>query len=321
MRFPYMLSTALVIVAVSNAYPQESRGERGAVQRWPSQGQPRGEQGPPPSAGPRAAVPRQPSQESRGARPGAQASRPDARSQERPGAQAFRPSVPRTEAVPRESPSGQNPTFGAAPVPGATGDARRRFGPVRGSNADDQVFAQRRAEPRTGSRPRGDNPQTGVAVPRGSRPPVTRGDRNGYGYVRPRNNYYYNYPYYSYPRRYYPYGYGGFGLGFFYYDPYLWHGNSWGYYGAAGYPYLGYGYGYDLGKLRLQVRPRDAEVYIDGYYAGVVDDFDGRLQGLALETGGYSVEIRMPGFEPLTFDIRITPGRTTTFRGDLRQLP
>ncbi len=146
----------------------------------------------------------------------------------------------------------------------------------------------------------------------------------------------YNNYYYAYPRRSYPYGYGGFGLGYFYYDPYVW-GNSWGfsgYYGSgygygatygygAGYPgyaaYPGYaGYpGYDVGKLRLQMQPRDAEVYIDGAFSGVVDDFDGRLQGLTLETGGYGVEVVAPGFEPLKFDIRITPGRTTTYRGEL----
>jgi PEGA domain-containing protein len=145
-------------------------------------------------------------------------------------------------------------------------------------------------------------------------------------YVQPRGSYrnrgiYNNYYYYNYPRRYYPYGYGAFGLGYFYYDPYVWRGNSWGSYGSAGYPYLGYGNGYELGHLRLDVRPRDAEVYIDGYYAGIVDDFDGRLQGLALETGGYTVEIVAPGLEPLTFDIRITPGRTTTYRGQLLPQP
>ncbi len=85
----------------------------------------------------------------------------------------------------------------------------------------------------------------------------------------------------------------------------------------GGYPY-GYGYGgYDTGRLRLQMQPRDAEVFIDGYYAGQVDDFDGRMQGLTLETGGYSVEVRKPGWETLTFDVRVTPGRTTNYKAEL----
>ena len=58
-------------------------------------------------------------------------------------------------------------------------------------------------------------------------------------------------------------------------------------------------------------------MFVDGYYAGLVDDFDGRLQGLQLETGGYKVEIRKPGWESLTFDIRVTPDRTTTYKAEL----
>jgi hypothetical protein len=121
------------------------------------------------------------------------------------------------------------------------------------------------------------------------------------------NNYYY------YPRRYYPYGYGSFGLGYFYYDPYAW-GPSYSY---AYPPFRGYGYGYPTGEHRLDVTPRDAEVNVDGYYAGRVDDFDGLFQSLELEEGAYRIEIVAPGFAPLDFDVRIYPGRKVTYRGDL----
>ncbi len=117
------------------------------------------------------------------------------------------------------------------------------------------------------------------------------------------------------PRYNYAYRYGTLGWG--YYDPF-WYGAGpqyGSYYGGAYYG--GSAYDYDFGRLRLDVRPRDAEVHIDGDFVGRVDDFDGRLQGLTLETGGYSIEIVAPGFESLTFDVRITPGRTTTYRGDL----
>jgi hypothetical protein len=141
--------------------------------------------------------------------------------------------------------------------------------------------------------------------------------------------------FYVYPRRYYPYGYGGFGLGFFYYDPYRWFpgyfgafygGPYGGYYGGSYYGgyggYAGYGgYGYDAGQLRLQVSPRHAEVYVDGYYTGIVDDYDGITQGLTLESGAYSIELVAPGYEPLQFNVRITPGNKVTYRGDLRLRP
>jgi hypothetical protein len=201
--------------------------------------------------------------------------------------------------------------------------------------------------PRT--RDRGDNAPVGQAVPRGevrrdptppSGNPSWRGGARTYS-VRPPvyNNYFYSYPYYTYPQRYYPYGYGAFGLGYFYYNPYAWYPR---YYGYSGYGYSGYStygspgystYGspgyysnrstsvFDIGELRLQVSPRYAQVFIDGYYAGEVDDYDGMFQGIKLESGPYHVELVAPGYETLAFDIRITPGQKITYRGDLRRLP
>ena len=85
------------------------------------------------------------------------------------------------------------------------------------------------------------------------------------------------------------------------------------------------GFGYDNndedGTLRLKVEPRDAEVYVDGYYAGIVDDFDGIWQQLRLDAGGYRIEIRKPGLTTLTFDVRVQPGRTITYRGDMTMTP
>ena len=72
-----------------------------------------------------------------------------------------------------------------------------------------------------------------------------------------------------------------------------------------------------VGELRLKVDPRDAQVFIDGYYAGRVDDFDGVFQSLRLEEGEYQVEIVSPGYQPLAFDVRIFPGEKTTYEGDL----
>ena len=120
---------------------------------------------------------------------------------------------------------------------------------------------------------------------------------------------------YYYPRRSYPYGYGAFGLGYFYYDPYDYYS-----YPYPGYRFNGYGYGYPIGELRLKVQPRDADVFVDGYFAGRVDDFDGIFQALELEAGAYSIEIVAPGYEPIQFDVRIQPGRKITYDGDLRRL-
>lgn len=137
-------------------------------------------------------------------------------------------------------------------------------------------------------------------------------------------NYYRN----NYYRYYDPWGYGGFGLGYFYYSPWAWSpGYSYGY-GYGGAPYGGYYAGqhygagdFDTGSVKLKVKPRDAEVFVDGYYAGVVDDFDGALQSLKLDAGAHTIEIRKPGLESLRFDVRVQPERSITFRGEMKTAP
>ena len=56
-------------------------------------------------------------------------------------------------------------------------------------------------------------------------------------------------------------------------------------------PRYGSGFGFDIGELRLQVFPRNAQVFVDGYYAGTVDDYDGTFQALKLEAGPYQIRI------------------------------
>ena len=43
--------------------------------------------------------------------------------------------------------------------------------------------------------------------------------------------------------------------------------------------------------MRFDVKPNDASVYVDGYYAGVVDDFDGAFQRLRTAPGGHEIEL------------------------------
>jgi PEGA domain-containing protein len=97
------------------------------------------------------------------------------------------------------------------------------------------------------------------------------------------------------------------------------------YYGAGGsYPY-GYtprGYynpipGRPYGGLRITGAPREAHVFADGYYVGIVNDFDGIFQHLNLEAGPHRIEIEVPGYETIAFDVMVQPGRTVTFRADL----
>ena len=107
----------------------------------------------------------------------------------------------------------------------------------------------------------------------------------------------------------YPYNYG-------YYPNYRY---GYGYPGYYGYSSGYYGGGYIDGHARLRIldAPRNAEVYVDGYYAGIVDNFDGVLQHLELTPGPHQIEIRAYGFAPLVFDVNAIGGRTITYRARL----
>jgi hypothetical protein len=94
------------------------------------------------------------------------------------------------------------------------------------------------------------------------------------------------------------------------------YGLAWGYpgYGSAPDPFDTSG---GTGSVRLAIEQRDADVYVDGYYAGVVDDFDGHFQHLNLTPGAHRVEIREPGYEPLIVDLMIQAHHKISYRGGL----
>ena len=197
-------------------------------------------------------------------------------------------------------------------------------------------------------RPSGGHPGAGRPVS-GTRPPsggayrgnYYRGAYNGGAYYRGSayyRGYGHGYRGYGYGYRGYGYGYRGYGYGYGY-RPYGYYGYGygWPYYGLGfgfgiGYPYWGaysYGWGYPyawggyyggyypsyhvndaLGSAQLKVSPRETEVFVDGYFAGVVDDFDGFSQRLRLEPGEHEVTLFLEGHRPLTRKMLFTVGQT-----------
>jgi hypothetical protein len=101
------------------------------------------------------------------------------------------------------------------------------------------------------------------------------------------------------------YYYRGFYPGF--YSPFFWAP-----FGQYPYPYPYYGpWAYDdTGSARLQVTPRNTKVYIDGYFVGVVDNFDGNLQRLNVESGEHELQLHLEGYRPFTLKVLFVRGRT-----------
>jgi hypothetical protein len=74
------------------------------------------------------------------------------------------------------------------------------------------------------------------------------------------------------------------------------------------------------GGISFDITPGSAQVYVDGSFAGVVEDFDGASEPLLLAPGPHYVEIRLAGYRTATFDVTITPGEVTPYQGALERL-
>lgn len=86
-----------------------------------------------------------------------------------------------------------------------------------------------------------------------------------------------------------------------------------------GYPYVGYpywAYPYDTyplttaANVKTDVTPKETEVYVDGYYAGVANDFDGAFNRLHIVPGGHAVTLRLDGYRTVTENIYVRPDST-----------
>ena len=102
-------------------------------------------------------------------------------------------------------------------------------------------------------------------------------------------------------------------------------GGGYGYFGPSVYGpgwgpgwYPAYGYGYypgwpgrlayrsDLGEVKLSTDSRDAEVFVDGSYAGVAKD----LKTMHLRPGSYDIEVREPGKTSYYRRVYVLSGKT-----------
>jgi hypothetical protein len=95
-----------------------------------------------------------------------------------------------------------------------------------------------------------------------------------------------------------------------------WYGPYWGPYPYYGY-YGGYYYGPATGAVKFDTSVKNAEVYINGAYAGTV----GKVKTLHLRPGSYNIELRAPGYMRYAEKIYVAPGKTLHLNPDLRVQP
>ncbi len=73
------------------------------------------------------------------------------------------------------------------------------------------------------------------------------------------------------------------------------------------------------GGLRLETIPDRAQVYVDGFYVGLAEDFGVSGRPLDLATGSHRVEVRAPDYDTLSFSVMIEPNQIVRYRGDLQR--
>jgi hypothetical protein len=150
-----------------------------------------------------------------------------------------------------------------------------------------------RAQPRPDSDRQRESPPPRTDRPRHPSPPPRAIPPRYYGFPRA-----YYFPPVSLQRGFYYHPYFGF-----YYGPY---------YGPF-YPYPGPFAGqlpYGTSALRTRVKPVETEVYVNGYYAGIVDDFDGVFQRLYLAAGRNDLELHLNGYRSYRQKVYANPGDT-----------
>jgi hypothetical protein len=94
-------------------------------------------------------------------------------------------------------------------------------------------------------------------------------------------------------------------------------GMPFGYWGGpfGRYPYPGYvGYRGAAGRVELAVKPDQARVVVDGYYAGSVDDLGGSI---ALPPGGHEIALKLDGFKTHRVAIYASLGNTLKIKHEM----
>jgi hypothetical protein len=103
------------------------------------------------------------------------------------------------------------------------------------------------------------------------------------------------------------------------------------FWGPGPYPYsAAYPDGACLSSsVRVLATPQQADVYVDGFYAGLVDDFDGALQRLPITPGDHAITLYLEGYRTVTRHVVAMAGSTVTLQitmdnvgpGEVSELP
>jgi len=73
-------------------------------------------------------------------------------------------------------------------------------------------------------------------------------------------------------------------------------------------------------RAPVSSHPENAEIFLDGYYVGTADDFDGMFQRLRLAPGEHDIELYLSGYRSVRQKILVQPGATFRVRYSMEAL-
>jgi len=71
---------------------------------------------------------------------------------------------------------------------------------------------------------------------------------------------------------------------------------------------------------RIQVTPKEAEVYVDGRRVGTVSEFDGFTQRLEVPPGGHELVVYLDGYRTIHERLYFQPGTSYKIKGSMEKL-
>jgi hypothetical protein len=73
------------------------------------------------------------------------------------------------------------------------------------------------------------------------------------------------------------------------------------------------------GGISFEITPGNAQVYVEGQYVGLVSAFSPTDQPLTLPPGRHHIEIRLVGYQTMTFEAEVTSGQVVPYQGTLQR--
>jgi PEGA domain len=107
-------------------------------------------------------------------------------------------------------------------------------------------------------------------------------------------------------------------VGGYFYDPIF---GPYPWWRRPAYPYAYWPIYDERAVLRVVATPENAAVYVDGFYAGSVDDFDGYFQGLPLPPGGHLIALYLEGYRTVHRSVYLAAGSTFKLHETMERLP